>query len=273
MKSGLSNFSLVSRAFLALGVVCLASCDSDGSTGTTDSSTSSSSSTSSTSNDPSTSSTSSDTSTGSPTSSTDDDSGEVETAGSGSTTGTEETGSSSSTTGTPDPEYGFCAPPACTETADCCVSFGLPEGLCALSGLRCEDQECGFEDPCAVDQDCVAQELGDTCRNEFGNMTCRTACETDEECQAVNPNQDCFDDVCQTRARPCQDDAACEDIGLTCDLAEQRCVVCVTDEDCSNNASGTSCVPEVAPFYNICRCDGDDSCPIEGWACGGLAPL
>jgi hypothetical protein len=162
-----------------------------------------------------------------------------------------------------------CAPAECTQDSDCglgqCNGEETQHGYCAptctdgggecdatnqicdlnLGGCRFEclaNSDCGGDTPLCADNHCAPAE-----------------CDSDEACLAEGENGGyCVDFACQ---RECEDDAACSDRNMVCDVTAFRCKIeCVADGECEGNANGPICE------NNRCaaaECDGDDACLAE----------
>jgi hypothetical protein len=140
-------------------------------------------------------------------------------------------------------QHGYCAP-TCTDGGGECDATNQ---ICDLNlgGCRFEclaNSDCGGDTPLCADNHCAPAE-----------------CDSDEACLAEGENGGyCVDFACQ---RECEDDAACSDRNMVCDVTAFRCKIeCVADGECEGNANGPICE------NNRCaaaECDGDDACLAE----------
>ncbi|MBI5516821.1 MAG: hypothetical protein HY909_23755 [Deltaproteobacteria bacterium] len=163
----------------------------------------------------------------------------------------------------------------CAQGSRCAVSGGAGRGTCVAPG---------FPRPCLFASDCPAPQV---CSREG---LCQAQCQTDYDCQVVNPFETCADRVCALRCAErtadCDGDPrnGCEAELLTsgahCGRCGNACASTVgATARCAEGRCGTACMPGRGDCDGMASngCEADlttsDNCGACGLRCAGEAGL
>ena len=156
----------------------------------------------------------------------------------------------------------ICAPGAssvmcCTDAPACDLSSPCP------SGLVCQNGVCGAPASCTVDSDCTATASTPKC--DTSSMTC-VQCLKTSDCPAdsASGSMVCTQGSCVVPVPAgCTSDSQCSGSTPHCHAANQECVACLADSDCSG-AAAPHCDAQAfvcVPANTSCMADADCSAP------------